>query len=329
MHVARSSPFKSQLNVIVPRIHRVHHLKQQSSSSSLADKFWDVVTTGSINPPNPILTDIDRLFPKHVNESDGGDDAPAVPANDSIPPLPNFASLRAHHLPDAARIIQSQYEAAFAEFEEEVQTKLLDASADIDYVDIVPKLDRIASPLHYIKSVRDLMASTNGMDDVLEAAGEVESIITFQHGSSRPIVAALQLLETQLGEDGGDDTTTTKTSLERQRLRVVQHLLRDAEDVGYFLESDETKQTLADLRSDIASAEGELQDLCRLPPQMQRSPIEMVKLMYEILNLKKEWAKMLGYNSYADWCMRSCMASGVDDVKRMHTDIAEKVLPIR
>ena len=270
---------------------------------SLVDKFWDVVS-----PSNPLLADVERLFP--ANDETASND------------LPNLANIKPTHLIEAAKQIQGKYETDFATLEADIQTQLDTDGTAIDYTQLIFRLETISAPLHYIVNVRNLLAATNGMDDVMEAASKVESIINFKHGQSEPIVSALQMLETKLKDD--------TTSLGVERLRAVQRLLSDAEDAGYFLADAQSKQTLSDLADDIGAAEGELQALMALPPQLQtqRTPMEMVQLMYEILGLKTEWAKLLGYNSYAAWAIRSHTMACVDGVHKLHADIASKVLPI-
>lgn len=270
---------------------------------SLVDKFWDVVS-----PSNPPLADVERLFPTN-------DD----PASDE---LPNLANIKPAHLVEAAKQVQGKYETDFATLEADIQAHLDTDGSTIDYAQIVFRLETISAPLHYIVNVRNLLAATNGMDDVMEAASKVETIINFRHGHSEPIVSALQLLGAKLKDD--------TTSLGVERFRAVRRLLSHAEDAGYFLADAQSKQTLSDLADDIGAAEGELQALMALPPQLQtqRTPMEMVQLMYEILGLKTEWAKLLGYDSYVPWAIRSHTMDSVDDVQKFHTEIASKVLPI-
>ena len=285
---------------------KVHHFHASACDLSLVSKLWDVVS-----PSNPLLADIDRLFPGNADDSND-----AAAAN-----LPNLANIKPAHLIEAAKQIQTTYESEFSSLEQDVQAQLDANDSSIDYM-VIFRLQSISAPLHYILNVRNLLTATNGMDDMVEAGGKVEAIIKFKHGLSEPIVSALQALETELKDDN--------SPLGVERLRAVQHLLREAENVGYFLADAQSKQTLADLADDISAAEGELQQLIALPPQLktQRTPMTMVQLMYEILGLKTEWANLLGYDSYAAWAMRSHALDSVEDAHKLHDDIAATVLPM-
>ena len=295
---------KDSIHVSVGQVHQFH---ASACDPSLASKFWDVVS-----PSNPLLADIERLFPANANDSND-----AAAAN-----LPNLAGIKPAHLIEAAKQIQTTYESKFASLEQDVQAHLDANKSSIDYAKVIFRLESISAPLHYILNVRSLLTATSGMDDMVEAGGKVEAIIKFKHGLSEPIVSALQVLETELKDDN--------SPLGLERLRAVQHLLRDARNVGYFLADAQSKQTLADLAEDISAAEGELQQLIALPPQLktQRTPMTMVQLMYEILGLKTEWANLLGSDSYAAWAMRSHTLDSVEDAHNLHDDIAAAVLPM-
>ena len=295
---------KDSIHVSVGQVHQFH---ASACDPSLASKFWDVVS-----PSNPLLADIARLFPANANDSND-----AAAAN-----LPNLANIKPAHLIEAAKHIHTTYESEFASLEQDVQAQLDANDSSIDYAKVIFRLESISAPLHYILNVRNLLTATSGMDDMVEAGGKVEAIIKFKHGLSEPIVSALQVLETELKDDN--------SPLGVERLRAVQHLLRDARNVGYFLADAQSKQTLADLAEDISAAGGELQQLIALPPQLktQRTPMTMVQLMYEILGLKTEWAILLGGDSYAAWAMRSHTLDSVEDAHKLHDDIAATVLPM-
>ena len=141
---------------------QVQHFHASAYNSSLVSKFWDVVSSS-----NPLLADIERLFPANANDSN---DATAVN-------LPNLAGIKPAHLIEAAKQIQTTYESEFASLEQDVQAQLDANGSSIDYANVIFRLESISAPLHYILNVRNLLTATNGMDDMLEAGGKVEFII--------------------------------------------------------------------------------------------------------------------------------------------------------
>jgi Zn-dependent oligopeptidase len=169
--------------------------------SSLATKAWEMVRTGSLKPPNPLL-------PQESSDSD----RPMA--------LPDFTHVQPHHLVEAAKQIHAEYMADFHALEESLQSHPTQASADW----LLDELKRLQEPVAYMQNVAALYHSLFQIPTWENASNKVAAILYPKpHEHSRVIMKALERLDQQ-----GDDSSSIRHYLNMYRNVGVQHEQEDS-----------------------------------------------------------------------------------------------------
>ena len=315
--------------------------------------------------------------------------------------LPKFSSIDTKDLTPAIEKLLSNLEQDFASLE----SKLNEAKNEVDFEDVLPRVERIQFGLGYAWGVAGHLNGVKNSDELREAyeVNQPKIVQAYtQFEQSKPLYDALSAIEKKW--DGQSDDSFTFS----QRRRAVESSLRSMKHGGVGLEGaekerfneikmklaqlsttfsnnvlDETKafsETVEDpslLKGVPASAKAmwanshatflaaqghekkELDPengpwritldgpsyiaaLAHIPDRALREKVYMasirraseaneqknnIPMIYEILQLKAEMAKMLGFRNYAELSLASKMAPSVESVAELSELIAAKALP--
>ena len=234
-----------------------HPKRYFASSSSISNPLWNLLS-GSFNPINPIIQDLDfqpgsnvdqNQNDDHDGDGDGDDDGDASATNNeknyTIPISLKFDTYQPFHFPQAAKRIQTTYEKQLTQLEETLlhdqQQHDDDDDDDDDEINshkrdfLLEQLDKIIFPIYTFQNVlvlytcmKDSSSSsyTNNLDSTWsDALSEASNIIKFKHESSFIIHDALKKYEQLLlvEQTNDDDDNHEK---KKERLCVLRNLLR-------------------------------------------------------------------------------------------------------
>jgi hypothetical protein len=103
------------------RNHQVHHVVARSQSGISSFTLWakDVVRTGSIHPPNPILQSLQKTTTRDNDDDDDGDGDVSGQESRNL----KFENMLPHHLENATQTVIPQYKSDIAEWERSLTEK--------------------------------------------------------------------------------------------------------------------------------------------------------------------------------------------------------------
>lgn len=232
-------------------------------------------------------------------------------ANANNTNLLDFSSVKPHHYPEAAAHFQSIY----AQELKDLEDSLVKDANNIEYNQLIPKLEQMSRPLMTLKNVITLMSSVNKDSKVLNDLHEANGIIQMNHEKSKIIYKTLSDLELSLKEQKGDSYLEQK--------RTVQMLLRPYRWNGTSLDQEEARIQVQAVTETLMEVEARFLQTSSLTMEEHGkiAPVqELVQSMYQILTLKKHLASLLGYDHYAAYSLdrHGAMAQNIDEIKALH-----------
>jgi len=350
-----SPPRRDELRLRHRHRHR-HRPHRRFYSTGLTDRFWDVVESGSLDPSNPIMDDVERIFPRRGGDIDDSASASSTTSS-MLPLLPDFSRVRARHLAGACERLQAEYDAEWDELEGDLARYNASSDDDDDEEgsslspeDVLDRIDDASASLRYARNVARLYGSLLGGDEGTKGASSSSSdvVVEMRHERSAVLGRALKKMRRRSGRRRGEG------SAGRCETAAIDGLLRGMECRGVVVvhgasgDDDDENAAIADIDAaemeSIAERLIEAEDAFialtaddRRPP----SPKECLSLMYELLALRQERSKLLGYSSYAEWSLRRSSSSSsssstaaaasasanVDAMLSLNSRIAERLLP--
>ncbi len=288
--------------------------------SSFSNKLWDMVQSGSFNPENPLI-ETATLLTKNDDDT-----------------IIDFSRIRPHHLVEAATHIQSDYELELSKLEDEVVVK----SGACNDRTFIEKLHTISFPLYFIENVLHLLSNVQTDSVMFKSCSEALRCINFRHETSLIIIKQLQEIQTKVkssSSDLGDDTS-------EELHNMIERLLLRSKNRGFTIDSNpvvrgeetmdnETIQNyLNETEKRIGDTESRFVSLSQLTSEKDgrsASPKDLLPLMYEILMLKGAKAKLVGFDSYGEFCFKSSsnrrMVKEYETIQTLHDFISDQVQP--
>lgn len=292
-----------------------------NSFSTFSNKFWDIIQSGSLDPENPIIKNVKLLTESSIDND-----------TSSAFPLPlDFSRIQPHHIVNATKEIQSNYENSIQEIEENITNN------STTHFNLIEKLHLASHSLYFVQNLLHLLYNVRGSKEFSKECNEALNIINFRHETSPTIVKHLCLIEEELS--AGDDETMSST----EKLRIIHQILLKSREKGALVDVDnvvEEKMDEATLRQYLKETENRLSDveskflslsiLTMEEHGQSTSPQRLLPLIYQILVLKGAKAKLLGHKSYGELCLDSKsnrMAADADTIKSMHDLFSSKTNP--
>ena len=218
----------------------------------------------------------------------------------------NYSNMKPNHVKEGAAELQSNYETELKKFEESID----EGTA---YEDFITELERITRPLTILQNNISLLSCVKRNADFDNALHEASETINFKHEFSATIRDALLQFEKRF-EDKEE---------EAESLRAIQYLLRKHRLNGSMTGDKEIMQQAAAIQDRLASTQSQFLKRSSMTVEENGqvvSPKELLPMMYEIVALQQHLAKLMGYESYADYSLdyHNAMAKNPNEIKAIH-----------
>ena len=271
------SPHSVDYHVYNNSIDDSHHVLSRRSFS-IAARAWDVLRSGSLNPANPLLPDED---PETLQ-------------------LPDFTSVKEHHLIAAARQVQDEYMDNWMALEETLQQQ--DDSDDLDAEWLAEELHKLEAPTEYMHNVAALYQEMLQLPSWESATHKVAEILHDKpHEESSVILQALKRVSQQ-------DSSTSTTAA------AIRHYLNEytRRGIGHSEESRELQSQLRQVEARFTNQD------------TRRNTRQQLEDMYWLVSAKNKHAKLLGYKNHVDYSLQDRMADSASDVTALINQVAER-----
>ena len=218
----------------------------------------------------------------------------------------NYSNMKPNHLKEGAVEMQSNYEVALKNFEEII-------NEDTTYEIFITELERITRPLTILQNNISLLSCVKRSADFDIALHEASDTINFKHEFSATIKDALVRFEKQFKAKNGEEKS----------LRAIQYLLRKHRLNGSMTGDKDVMQQAAAIQDRLAATQSKFLKRSSMTVEENGqvvSPQELVPMMYEIVTLQQHLAKLMGYESYADYSLdrHNAMAESPNEIEAVH-----------
>jgi hypothetical protein len=294
-----------------PSFESQYEIATKRHFSSISNRIWEMVQSGSVDPSNPIIDDI-------VSQKDGNT------LNDR---LFRFSNYQPHHFFDAAEELQEKYESALTQLESEIvlssqskEEKNYNVQLFESCREVLRTLEEMSLPMIMFQNIVVINASlknNNNDDAMINALSDASNIIQFKHESSKVIYDALLPFENVVCD-----------SDKRETSRAILRLLQKLRTNGAMINDEETLSILKELNERILTSESKLVTLSSYTMEQHGKVTPTQKLLpflYEIIALKQHRSKLLGYDNYASYSLdaHSCMVKDMDQLEQFHESFVE------
>jgi len=267
--------------------------------SGLSSRLLDVVRSGSLNPPNPVLKSLRNK----------GDDW-----------LPEFKRMLPYHLENAIQSTKTQYSVDLAELEVAI-TAGVDKETKLKTIqDLLNRVDEIESQLYQITEVGKLFTELAALPDQ-----QIQWQVAYRkarsvRGTLRPFTESKIIYQT-LNEMASSSTDADFPIY--LRLAFERHGL--SADEG----DAEKRQQLGDIDEKLKSLNLQLESVVERSGVNKADRLNIVKCMYNIIGLSHLQAQHLGYSTVSSMMMhaRNTMASSVEEVLEQNESLADILKP--
>lgn len=285
-------------NELVPSIRINDHCVPLKSSAMARGNF-------KISSKRPMLQ-TKREFWGFFNKTNRLTEALLTDNGEAIKQYIDYTDLQPDHIRQTADQLKVKYE---------LDLEILDGSlnSDASYEDVIPELERISRPLTILQNIITLLSCVKKDPAMSDALHEANEKIKIKHGFPTSITHVLVRIEEQLNE--------SETNEENER--VITGLLRKQRLNGFMGNDDEIQQQVQGIQEQLEQTQAKFLDRSSLTMEehgTEATPQELIPMMYEIVALQQHLSKLLGYQSYAEYCLEyhNSMAKGVEEIEAIH-----------
>jgi hypothetical protein len=276
----------------------------------------DVVRTGSLNPPNPILQSLE--FPKVTINNQSSSKSP-------LSHLPKFSAVSPYHLESAAKHVLQQFKTELAELETKLSTSEDELPPAVGW--LLYEMDRIQSPITQIREVSTLFTMLAANPDQINAWKDavdslsVKSVIAMT-GDSSPLYQSsivYQALVKGLHQLQGDNCFSSSYFLPFQKQGM--HLLnRDSSTPN-----DKEQEQLQQIHRDLKVVQERLNNVVSYDQASKAVRLQCVSDMYHCLGLTRMQAEVLGFASVREMSQRQHHHLMMSTCKSQWNDLCEEI----
>ncbi|KAG7373252.1 peptidase M3 family protein [Nitzschia inconspicua] len=254
----------------------------------------DVVRTGSLNPPNPILQSLD--FPKDADPND-------PTGSSSLESLPKFSHVSPYHLKKAAKRILQNFNMQLAELEVHLTNT---SEESFSSSSLLSEMDRLQAPLTQIREISTLYTLLAANPDQIQAWKEVTTSpfvkqVIAMAGHSSPLYQSTIVYQalTKSVEDSSDPCFVP---FYKQGMHLT-----DA--------NTEEKEQLPQIQQELQIIQDRLQQLPSYEHASKAVRLQCVSDMYNCLGLTRLQAQMIGYTSVREMSQKQHLHMNTDRLK--------------
>ncbi|CAJ1960041.1 unnamed protein product [Cylindrotheca closterium] len=268
--------------------------------SALSSRLLEVVRSGSLNPPNPVLKSLRNK------------------ADDCW--HPEFRRMLPYHLENAIQSTRTQYSVDLAELEVAITAGVDKETQWKTTLDLLNRIDEIEAPLYQIKEVGQLFSELAALPDQQKQWQEAHRKTRSIRGALRPFTGSKIIYQT-LTEMAGSSTDAhfpiyLRLAFERNGLCA---------DEGH----PDKRQQLVEIDEKLKSLNRQLQSVVERSGANKSDRLSIVKYMYNIIGLTHLQAQHLGYSTVSSMMMheRNAMSSSVEEVLNQNESLANILRP--
>lgn len=259
--------------------------------------FKDVVRTGSLNPPNPILESLDFR---------NSDDPSKAPSSSPLSHLPKFSAVLPYHLEKAAKQVLQNFQVELAELEVKLTgTPTIEGEESILSSSwLLSEMERIHAPIAQLREVSTLYITLAANPDQIDAwkdavaTSSVKQVLAM-HGHSSPLYQSSILYQALL-RTLNDSSSPLLVPFRKQGTHLTDN-------------TTERKQQ-SDIHRELRAVQERLQAIPNYNQSSKAVRLKCVSDMYTCLGLTRMQAQTIGCASVQELSQRQH--------GHMHTDNA-------